>query len=159
MTIALFLDKNGYYITGQNIELIKSCAPRTDDEISHLYTVLIHGLLEFVNRKIDSDIIVYNDTRIVDELNGNTEPINTEYVMYVRRLLIPHLPVMVWFHKKPNEFIRAKISNAYNALIGSVDVERRNRKAMEIAQHLEESQKQNKYSKSKKFKESWLNCK
>jgi hypothetical protein len=101
--IVIEFNNNGYSITGDGIDIKMSCVPNKFwDPVDQLYVILTKALCQVKNSK--SDIICYNDSRIIDELNGNIIPIlDTSQIFYksITRELLPTIRGVVFFRKRP----------------------------------------------------------
>ncbi len=143
----LYFNKLGYYVNGDGIEIARSCPPLTfrgGDEpvlepVQHLYAVLIKALLDLKQYDLTEDITVYNDSRIVDEMEGmaSLDATCTESVRFIRQHIIPVLPTIVWFRKKDGGWVDAKVRSGHRRMIEVVDVRTRDRKAARIAELLD----------------------
>jgi hypothetical protein len=116
----IYFNDAGYYITDEpNIEIYMSCQPalsnhgeRLFDPLYHLYAVLIRALEEVKSLEISKNITIYNDTRLIDELNGHISPLDDNCQHYnniVKLRLIPEMPNLVFFEKKSSHFIKKNL--------------------------------------------------
>lgn len=106
-------------MTGENVEIALRCSPALDErgnaifqEIHHTYKVFYLALRELTRIKIEGDVIVYNDSRIIDEFNGNAKPldeVSQQWQQFIRRDIIARIKPIVIFRKKPIEFVRTQI--------------------------------------------------
>lgn len=123
--ITVFVTKEGYYVAGEGIEATLKCSPATDErgipifnEIHHVYKVMFLALKEVARKeRIQGDVIVYNDSRIVDELNGQVPPLDDicrRWQQAIRRELVPYIRCLVFFRKKSATFVESQttIGNA-----------------------------------------------
>lgn len=127
--IELFFNDTGYYIRGNEIEAVQSCSPAPCFQpIHHRYGVCYHALAELKNST--DDVVVYNDSRIIDELNGKVDPYDgtcQRWLTAIHRSMLPSLRACVIFRKKPAEFVNSKISAAQTQLLNKAQPEDRKR--------------------------------
>jgi len=120
--ITIVFNKEGYYVNGEGVEYALRCSPALDDhgnpifhELHHTYKVLFLALRELVKKSdITGDIIVYNDSRIIDELNSNISPLDEtckRWHQIIRRQLIPRIRSIVFFRKKNSDYIKSQLKN------------------------------------------------
>jgi len=120
--ITVYVTKDGYYVAGEGIEAALKCRPATDErgnpifnEIHHTYKVLFLALKTVArNSGIQGDVMVYNNSRIVDELNGHVPPMDDvcrKWQQTIRRELVPSIRSLVFFRKKNAEFISYKVKS------------------------------------------------
>lgn len=161
--ITIFVNKDGYYVAGEGIEATLKCSPATDEcghpifhELHHTYKVMFLALKEVARKQnIQGDIMVYNDSRIVDELNGSLPPFDDicrRWQTAIRRELVPCIRSLVFFRKKATELVNTKVAIGKTLLTDSPTI------AIELAQKLE----QNKVRSLKgrvldRFKRMWKN--
>lgn len=118
--ITVFVNKEGYYVAGEGVEATLRCSPATDDhgnpifhELHHTYKVMFLALKEVARKQtITGDVIVYNDSRIIDELNGSIQPLDEtcgRWQQTIRRELMPHIRSIVMFRKKATDYIRSQM--------------------------------------------------
>lgn len=118
--ITVYVTKEGYYIQGEGVEATLRCSPAMDDqgtpifhELHHTYKVMYLALKEVARKDaIQGDVMVYNDSRIIDELNGTTQPLDDvcrTWQRVIRRELVPHIRSLVLFRKKHTEFIARNV--------------------------------------------------
>lgn len=126
--IAVFVSKEGYYIHGDGVEAALRCSQALDDqgnpifhELHHTYKVMFLAL-EIVARKqmIHGDVVVYNDSRIIDELNGSIPPLDDvcqRWRQVIRREIMPRVRSIVLFRKRAQDFIAAKMAGVNNLIV------------------------------------------
>lgn len=126
--IAVFVSKEGYYIHGDGVEAALRCSPALDSEgnpifheLHHTYKVMFLAL-QLIAKKasIQGDIIIYNDSRIIDELNGSVPPLDEvceRWRQVIRREIIPHIRSIVTFKKRAQDFIASKITGGDSLLV------------------------------------------
>ena len=167
--ITVFVSKEGYYICGDGIEAALRCSPALDDhgnpifhELHHTYKVMFLAMQVIAKKgKIDGDVIVYNDTRIIDELNGNISPFDDvcqKWRQVIRREVMPCIKSIVTFRKRAQDFIATKLAAA-DKLVTSQD--RTALKALaEKSKHIEQAKtRSTKARVLDKFKRMWKNDK
>lgn len=125
--ITVFFNKEGYYVVGEGLEATLKCSPATDElgkpifhELHHTYKVLFLALKEVARKeRIQGDVIVYNDSRIVDELNGQVQPLDEvcgKWQRTIRRELVPHIRSVVSFRKKAADYLKSQIERGEGLL-------------------------------------------
>jgi hypothetical protein len=121
--IKCFINADGYYISGEDLEIVRKLTPITEngkqllDPLQHLYLVMYSALVD-LKGITGSQIFVYNDSRIIDDLNG--QPTLNEWFSVVRTMirqrLLPEINGVVFFRKKPAREIADNISGGMNSL-------------------------------------------
>ena len=163
--IEVYFDRSGYYITGPNIEVAESFSPLTVGgemvltELQHLYVVLYKIFSELTANNSREDIIIYNDSRIVDDMNGIINPLDDiceKTRKYMKRKVIPTIKGIILFRKKSTLFIREKIENGQKSLIGDVDDDIKKRKISEISGTIKENLRKNQRNRIENFKQDWF---
>ena len=118
--ITVYITKEGYYIQGEGVEATLRCSPALDEqgnpifhELHHTYKVMFLALKEVARKStIQGDVMVYNDSRIIDELNGKIQPLDDvcrTWQRVIRRELVPSIRSVVMFRKKHAEFIARNV--------------------------------------------------
>lgn len=133
--ISVFFNEDGYYVTGESIEISRRCSPaltiRGDkifQSIHHTYKILFLALCELRDIDVTHDVIVYNDSRIIDEVNGVIAPLDDTcqtLLQILRRNTIPSIRSLILFRKKPTNHINEVISKAHNNMIAQIGVTRK----------------------------------
>lgn len=132
--ITVFFNEDGYYIAGDGIEIARRCSPATTirgdrifQAIHHTYRVLYLALCELL--KVPSaDVMVYNDSRIIDEINGTVGPIDEtcqEWLETIKRRVVPEISGVVFFRKQSDAKIRSQLQDAYNKMLPPLDPQKR----------------------------------
>lgn len=132
--IEIFFNKDGYYIRGNSTEASMYCSQALDSrgrpifqEIHHTYKVLYLALKAIrSNKSLCGDVIVYNDSRIIDEMNGEAsylDEINQAWVRAIRREMISGLRSAIFFRKKPSDFVKSGVELGRSHLITEVSPE------------------------------------
>lgn len=165
--ITIFVTKEGYYVAGEDTEATLKCSPATDDrgnpifqESHHTYKVLYLALKEIARKKtIQGDVIVYNDSRIIDELNGQAQPLDDvcrRWQQVIRRELIPSIRSIVIFRKKNSEYIRSHLKNG-ESLLANNDPEIMNDLVSKITSIEKREARSFKARALDRFKRMWKN--
>lgn len=133
--IECYFNSDGYYMHGEGIESVRRVSPLCDDDgtqafddLQHQYLVLFAMVGELVQRKLGYKVIrVYNDSRIIDDMNGQ-EPVD-DFCMDIRTQLlqrvIPEVDGRIVFQKKPRKEIDDTIGAAQSELLVPVGEARR----------------------------------
>jgi len=164
--ITVFFNEDGYYIAGEGVEISRRCTPAMTehgDKIfppqHHAYKVLYLALCELRAAQVQQDIMVYNDSRIIDELNGNIGPLDTtcnEWLKTLKRDVIPTIRSVVFFRKQSTTYVKASIVASHGDMLDQID--RRTRK--EIAEREAKTQEANRKTGRKRLvdrlKLSWF---
>lgn len=167
--ITVFVTKDGYYIAGEGIEASFKCSPATDErgcpifnEIHHTYKVLFLALKEVARKQsIQGDVLVYNDSRIVDELNGQVQPLDDvcrKWQQTIRRELVPAIRSLVFFRKKTAEYIRSQVK-AGEVLLATSDPAKISELAFKLDTITKERARSFKGRAIARFKKMWNNDK
>lgn len=166
--ITVFVTKEGYYVAGEGVEASFKCSPATDErgnpifnEIHHTYKVLFLALKEVARKQsIQGDVLVYNDSRIVDELNGHIKPLDDvcrKWQEAIRRELVPTIRSLVFFRKKTGEFVKSQVKIGESILINDPAILR------ELASKLDTVEREKAHSFKQRaltrFKKMWKNAK
>lgn len=161
--IQIFFTEDGYYMTGEGVEIARRCSPATTDRgdrifqpLHHTYKVLYLALCELRNIKTTEDVMVYGNNRIIEEINGYTEPLDPtckQWLEILRRRVIPSIAPLIFFRKKPvDEMIRS----AHGDMIEQVDKRTLRHIAEQEARREYNVKKERKHKTIKRFKESWF---
>lgn len=129
--ISLFFNETGYSVQGDGIEIVQSCSPAVDTDgnrvfnpIHHLYGVCFRALQELVSFSSIEDITVYNDSRVIDELNGVATPNDStcgHWHSVINRSVLPTIKACVLFRKKSPDYVAARIRTAQDKSIVVID--------------------------------------
>jgi len=160
--ICIYLNGNGYYITGDGIEIALSCSPNLDEhgepfypEHCHIYAVLSRALNELRGQELPGEVMVYNDSRVVDEMNGAVSPLDdlgAEFRNRIRREIMPDIGGTVFFRKKNTHAISQQVGEAKRTMVQVPD---KNRKLEELMQQHAEAQRTKSLRALDKLKENW----
>lgn len=122
----VYFNSTGYYITGNETEVSMSCSPSLDrtgnrlyTDAQHLYVVLAKALNE-IRGKDTEEITVFNDSRVIDEMNGVVAPLDDfckEMCLGIRRSLLPELSGNVFFRKHNSHTLEHYVSGGHDAMI------------------------------------------
>lgn len=162
--LELAFNEAGYYARGEKYEAAQAVSPRVHPKtgepvfhpLEHQYAVLMRALTEFRDKKVLDDIVVYNDSRIIEELNGTVAPMFPEMTNAVRRNLLPEIKGCVWFHKKPVGFVATRVEEGISGLVNTLDPATRKRQAERIARSVEEAGRRERRVAVNRFKQGWL---
>lgn len=134
--IRVFFNEDGYFITGEGVEISRRFSPaltsngdRIFQTLHHTYKIAYEALRELRDLAIKDDVIVYNDSRIIDEINGFVKPLDyncDEWLKIIRRDILPRIKAVVFFRKKSGNDILASISAGHSEmlfLLGSKELE------------------------------------
>lgn len=144
----IFLGTSGYLISGAHESIFKCLKPEGLDSNIFLYQLLYGSLTEV--RAIDDQITVYNDSRLVEELNGVVKPLTLEaqaWLLFIRRHVIPKTKGRIFFNKRSNEFIEEKMKE--NGLLD----QRKVSKDLAVDKVFRKSRKRN---DPERFKSRWF---
>lgn len=132
--IIVFINKDGYSILGEGLEIAHKCSQALSvdnrpifSELTHTYKVLQLALKELQGQKIEGDIFVYNDSRIVDEMSNSIKPLDTDCEKWskeIRRNIIPKIKASIFFRKRSSDYISKNISLGFARLLQNIPVER-----------------------------------
>lgn len=165
--IGLYFNESGYYVQGSRIEEAWSCSPALTESgtpilppTHHLCGVLYRALRAVQATQTTEDIVVYSDSRLIEEINGAATPLDDTHERWLeiyRRRLLPHIRSHVLFRKKPTEFVRKHVEAGHQKMIGSVDPQVR---LEAITREIDRKQKEIEARKARvleRFKEDWNN--
>lgn len=164
--ITIFFNENGYYITGDSVEASRRCSPaltiRGDkifQSLHHTYKILYLALNELRDIHIDDDVMVYNDSRIIDEINGSINPLDEiceRWLQTLRRDIIPDIRSLIFFRKKPTTYINSTIEHAHQSMLSHIDEKTRQKlTAQENLLHTK-IEKARKQKLIQRLKQSWF---
>ena len=164
--ITVFFNEDGFCITGEGVEVSRRCSPaltERGDRIfqpqHHAYKVLYLALCELRDTNMLEDVMVYNDSRIVDEINGNVEPLDStchEWQQVLRQDIVPQIRGVVFFRKKPTSQVNTTVRQAHEKMNVGLDQEAKQR-LIEREARLQEAQKKARNEKLiYKLRKSWF---
>lgn len=129
--IVVYLNSSGYYVTGPDTEIIQRCNRKLGNngvyvfqEHHHLYMVLFRAL-QALNKQSLEDIILYNDTRIIDELNGNLVPLDEWSIKWhdlIMQYIVPSIRGVILFRKKNSSEIDRIVQSKQNMLLKEINI-------------------------------------
>lgn len=164
--IFVYLNHNGYYVKGDGIEAALSCSPSLDENGEpfypahcQVYAVLAKALNELRGQEIGDEVMVFNDSRVIDEMNGAVSPLDdlsTEFRDRIRKEIIPEIGVNIFFRKKNTRTIMREVLDAKRAM---VDVPDKKKKLELLSQQEEQINRSNSVRALNKLKENWNNGK
>lgn len=126
--IRIFFNEDGYYVTGEGIEISRRCSPATTSSgdqifqtLHHTYKVCFLALNELRDMtNFSDDVMVYNDSRIIDEINGNLMPLDEtceQWLKAINRSVIPSIKAIVFFRKKPSGDVKLSVKNSHESMM------------------------------------------
>jgi hypothetical protein len=164
--ICIYLNSNGYYISGDGMEIALSCSPNVDEngdlfypEQCHIYIVLSKALNELRGKDLPGEVMIYNDSRVIDEMNGTVSPLDElsgELRDRIRREVMPEIGGTVFFRKQNTRTIMKKVLHGRDSMIDVVD---KSIILKEIVKQKEETSRSNTLKALDKLKEDWKNVK
>ena len=102
------------------------------------------------------DVVVYNDSRLIEEINGVVIPLDDTHARWleiIRRRTLPQLRSHVLFRKKSTRFVTQYVEAGQKSLIGSVDPKTR----LDIMQKENDREEERKKNTLQRFKRNWNN--
>lgn len=175
--IVVYFNESGYYIVGGGIEVAQSCPPALTESgspifltLHHTYWMLFRALKELQGKSVSEDVVVYNDSRIIEELNGVADPFDEtcqRWLNAIRRKLIPAVRSCVLFRKKPMGFVSEHVAAGHKKLLSSIPesekvaIAERLKRSLEIRSKRQLARKAQRFRKSywsgneETFKEKW----
>jgi hypothetical protein len=166
--INVFFNSTGYYIEGEGTEIARSFSPSVDgsgrpmmEPLQHLYVVLACALKELrgCKRKAGSDIYIYNDSRLIEEMGNEVQVpdcVCREMKLVIRRKLLPDLPGVVFFRKKSADYIAQQLAHGSNTMLTRVDRKHLMQMVETMASSIEENAQAMKVTKIAKLKSAWF---
>ena len=164
--ITVFFNEDGYYIAGEGVHVARrlhpACTDRGDKifpQIHHTYKIIYLALCEIRDMSVKEDVMVYNDSRIIDEINHVIEPFDQScevWLNILQRHVIPAIRSVIFFRKKPTNQIKETIATSHKDLLVQLDARTREdimAAEYNISQRLETTRKQ---KLIKRFKQSWF---
>ncbi len=164
--ITVFFNEDGYHIAGEGIEIARRCSPAMTEQGDriflphhHTYKVLYLALCELREAQVREDIMVYNDSRIIDELIRNTEPLDTtcdEWLKTLQRDVIPKIRSVVFFRKQSTAKITQSLAASHSNMLDQIDRKQRQDIAEREAKTHEANKKAGRKRLVDRFKLSWF---
>lgn len=152
--IEVFVNEKGYLIYGPALKgwpvvVVRRCYRASIFQpIHHTYKVLYLALKELINLSLKTDIMIYNDSRIIDELNGLVEPLDhvcQKWKNILKRHTLYEIKSLVFFRKKNSEFIEDKLQEAFQTYL-----------VKDLQLKLPSTKIKNKNKQITNFKQRWL---
>jgi hypothetical protein len=161
--IIVFFNEYGYSIAGDGIEVSQRCSPalttrgdRIFQPTHHTYKVLYNALCELKNMDVKADVMVYNDSRIIDEINGTVEPLDStcdEWLKSIKRNIIPSIMSIIFFRKRPTVQVDDAIALSHSHMVS----EEEKRKIAKKEENTVEKRIQDRNGRIvSKLKQSWF---
>ena len=164
--IIIFVNEDGYVMTGDSIKSARRCSPALTDHGDrifqpqhHTYGVLYKALYEVRESGSGHDVIIHNDSRIVDELNGTIEPLDSvceRWLETLNRNVLPRIKGVVFFRKRDTTHLNSIISAGHEEMLGKADPTKRAALAERQAKVQQDQQQKGRKKILQRFKESWL---
>jgi hypothetical protein len=147
--ISVFFNSEGYYIEGDGVEVARS------------FSVLACALKELrgCKQKAGADIYVFNDSRLIEDMSNTVsveDCVCQEMKSVIRRKLLPDLPGMVLFRKKPAAVVREKIEHGKTTMLAGADRKHLMQMVETLAQSIEENAQARKADKVASLKRAWF---
>jgi len=108
---------------------------------------------------IREDVIVFGDSRIIDEVNGYCQPLDeicNQWVKILRRDVLPTIRSVVFFRKKPASFIRETIAREHARMLPSLDINMARRIALKAAEHIQTITQNRRKQSRDRLRKSWF---
>lgn len=164
--ITVFFNGDGYLVTGEGVEAARRCSPalttRGDlifQSIHHAYKVLYLALCEVRAMNTMEDVMIYNDSRIIDEINGVVEPLDStcgDWLQILKRDVIPTVRSVVFFRKRSASHVNSTVESAHDRMLSKLD----SRTRQEIAERESKTRKTQLKTRNKRLvdrlKQSWF---
>lgn len=164
--ITVFFNENGYCIAGEGTEVSRRCSPALTDggdtifqSIHHTYKILYLALCEIRDMSVQENVMVFNDSRIIDEVNRNTEPFDElcdEWLKVLQRHIIPSIRSVVFFCKKPTHQINETIAGSHSDMLIKLDPKTREKIAQVETQAKKAIENTRKRQAVERLKQAWL---
>lgn len=152
---------------GGGIEVAQSCPQALTESgspiflaLHHAYWMLYRALKELQGKGVGEDVIVYNDSRIIEEMNGVAGPFDDiceRWQKAIRRKLIPAIRSCVLFRKKPSTFVDDNVSQGQRSLIHPLSAKEREEIAERYVKQLETRQKRQLARRVQRFRSTYWN--
>ena len=163
--IVVYFNETGYYVVGGGIEIAQSCPQALTESgtpiflaLHHTYWMLYRALKELQGKEMGEDVVVYNDSRIIEEMNGVAEPFDNicdRWQKAIRRKLLPAIRSCFLFRKKPSTFVDENVAKGQTSLIHPLSVGEREEITKRYAKQLEIRQKRQLARKAQRFRTSY----
>ena len=164
--ITVFFNEDGYLVTGESVEAARRCSPATTTKgdrifqtIHHAYKVLYLALCEVRDMDSMEDVMIHNDSRIIDEINGLVEPLDEtcgEWLQTLKRDVIPTIRSVVFFRKKPMTHVNSTVSSAHDRMLTKLDTRTREEIVARETKARDEQSKVRRRRLVDRLKQSWF---
>lgn len=164
--ITIFVNADGYYITGEGIETARRCSPaltKRGDPIllplHHTYGILLLALKELIDAAVKDDVMVYNDSRIIDEINGFVQPLDDtceQWLQVLHRDIVPRIRSVVFFRKKSPTHVNAVVQSGHQIMLSNIDQVTKIKLAEQAKNTAEKNLKRRKTKLVERLKKSWF---
>jgi len=164
--IRVFFNEDGFYIAGESVEISRRSSPAVTERgdkifqpIHHTYKILYNALAEIRAMSIQEDVIVYGDSRIIDEVNGYCKPLDEtcdQWVKVLRRDILPTVRSVVFFRKKPASQIKDTIGREHARMLPPINTDIARSIAENAAERAEQNYKTKKTQARDKLRKSWF---
>lgn len=157
--IKIFFNEDGYYIIGEGVEIARRLRVALTEQgdpifqtIHHTYKVCYLALKELIDLQIQDDVIVYNDSRIIEELSTGINSLDdtcAKWQNVILRYVVPNIKSVVFFRKRSMTEVQNVIREGHGKLLKTID----EKSIAKIMDH-------NKYNKNKivleKLRKNWF---
>ena len=164
--IRVFFNEDGYYVAGEGVEIARRCSPaltergdRIFQPLQHTYGVLYFALKELSKLDIRDDVMVYGDSRIIDEINGIVGPLdatNKRWLQALQRSVVPSIKSVVFFRKKAAVDVEREVSAGHAVMLPQIDQGTLEEIARKEEQQQVEQQKQKGQGRIARLRETWF---
>jgi hypothetical protein len=164
--IRVFFNEDGFYVAGESVEISRRSSPAVTERgdkifqpLHHTYKILYNALVEIRAMSIKEDVIVYGDSRIIDEVNGQCKPLDetcSQWVKILRRDIIPTVRSVVFFRKKPASQIKEMIGREHARMLPPINTDTARAIAANAAERVERTNKTKKTQARDKLRKSWF---
>ena len=147
--INCYFDADSYYIVGKDIEVYATMKNPETDPIRRAYWMMLMVIIEFASEK--DNITFYNDTRLIDEMNGTVHPID-EWTREAKRIsnsMLSSLYGIALFRKIESSRLMATLSVGREKMIDPIARQK-------IISSLEEDWQRKHNTRVKKLKQSFF---
>jgi len=164
--ITVFFNEDGYYVTGEGVGVARRCSPALTEQgdpifqsAHHTYKVLYEALCELRDMSVMEDVMVYNDSRIIDEVNGTIDTMDAtcaDWLKTLKRVTIPSIRSVVFFRKKPTTQIKTTIAAAHKDMLSDLDTQEQQALAERMTKTRTAQAVSRKQRLVNRFRKSWF---
>lgn len=164
--IRVFFNEDGFYVAGESVEISRRSTPATTERgdrvfqpIHHTYKILYNALVELRSIGIQEDVIVFGDSRIIDEVNGYCQPLDEtcdQWIKVLRRDVLPYIKSVVFFRKKPSSFIRETIAREHARMLPALNTNTVCEIAAKAAEHVQQKSQHKRKQARDRLRKSWF---